>query len=308
MQTQHVDEHLYYDNAVIRPPKANSEDKRYTRIVIDSKDRDMDKYPTPTNYEIILYDDVEDVVLAELLTASIPLSGYHINNYHNKLVIFLGSSITNSTTRSDFYVVTLDSGDYTEAGIASHLSSKLTSTTGETFVVSYSSSPSKLIFQSTTTDFIIVTSKTITKPDGTIIDFSDVYTNVSSTSRLLGFSPGMRYTSSSRWFMTPNKLNLSYFNYIVMYIDQFDLNKSSSSILNKSYAIIMSNNLATKVVDDPQIIKKFSPPLTRLTKLTMKFFDRDGNPYDFNGIDHCFEIQFVSYKLKRKYFDIYQPR
>jgi hypothetical protein len=166
----------------------------------------------------------------------------------------------------------------------------------------------KFIIQATSSDFIIITSKTVTKPNGIFIDFSDVYKNVSSTSRLLGLLPNSQYYSTLNALTLPNKVNLKYFNYIVMYIDQFDLNKSSSSILNKSFAVIVDTTLSQNILDDPEIVKKFSPPLTRLAKLSIRFYDRDGNIYDFNGVDHWFELQFVSYKQKRKYFDIYQPR
>jgi hypothetical protein len=304
-----MDEQTYFDNALIRPPHANAEDKRYTRVVVDSKDRDVDKHPNPSCYTIQLYDDIEDVVLAQLLTSSVPLSGYHINDYHNTIIFKLGNAITNASTSSDFMRVTLNSGNYVESELAGHIADMMTNATGGavSFGVSYSTLTGKMMV-SASQNFMIVVSSFVKRPDGQLIQFPDLYKNMSSTAKLLGLIPGSIHPSSTNTLVFPHRVNLNYFNYLVLYIDQFDLNRSSSTVLNKSFAILNNNSNSYNIAETPEVTKKFTPPLSRISKLSIKFFDRDGNPYDFNGVDHWFEMQFVSYRQKRKYFDIYQNK
>jgi hypothetical protein len=55
----------------------------------------------------------------------------------------------------------------------------------------------------------------------------------------------------------------------------------------------------------PELIKIFSPPIPRLTKLVITFLDRYGNPYDFCNMEHRFEILVKSHKQARKYCHIF---
>lgn len=293
-------DNAFYENSVIKPPTYHSEQKRYVRVVVDSKDRNTALFNQPNRYDIDLPDDIDDVVSAQLLTSCIPFTGYAINQYHNNVLFTFGTTISNSTTRNDFYVAQLTPGQYTESQLATEIASKMTSVSGIPFTVIFSAATGKLSISSSQ-DFLLVTCNELLKPNGTLISFSDVYQNVLSTCRVLGIAPNTTISSTSASLTLPNMVNLNYFNYMVMYIKQFDLNKSSSSILNKSFAVIVNSKDSQNIIDDPEVIKIFSPIIPRLYKLSITFYDREGNPYDFNGVDHWFEIQFISHKQSRKY-------
>jgi len=282
MQT--FDEETFFQNAVIKPPTKIDDNKRYTRIVVDSKDRDMTIYAEPNKYEITLYDDIEDIITAQLLSSSIPLSGYIINSNHNTLAFKIGSTVYNAV---------LDDGDYTASELASALQTKMTAASGVAFTVAYSDKTGKLTISTVATNFTLTIGAS---------------SNTTSLGKVLGFVMAKDYVSTSYKVIAPAKVNLEYFKYIVMDIDGFDINKSSNTTLHKSFAVLGASQIKKNFNDSPEIKKSFKPPLARLYKIKVTFWDRDGNLYDFNGVDHWFELLFCSYKQNKKYVNIYADR
>jgi len=282
MQT--FDEDTLYHNAVIKPPTKIDDNKRYTRIVVDSKDRDMAIFPEPNKYEITLYDDIEDIVTAQLLSSSIPLTGYIINSYHNTLTFTVGSTKYNAV---------LDDGDYTAADLATAIQTKMNAASGVTFTVAYSDKTGKITISTVATNFTLN---------------MGVSSNTTSLGKVLGFNNAKDYVSSSFKVVAPARVNLDYFKYVVMDIDGFDINKSTNTTLNKSFAVLGISQIKKNFNDAPEIKKSFKPPLARLYKIKVSFWDRDGNLYDFNGVDHWFELLFCSYKQNKRYVNIYADR
>jgi hypothetical protein len=287
MNLQHDEEYIH--NAVIPPPNVKPDFetfKKYNRVVVDSKDRDMKLFPNPNSYEITLYDDIEDVLNVQLLNISVPLSSYLINNTFNTFQLTIGDTTSN---------ITLDKGDYSATELAAEITSKMNIVSNK-FLCEYVPKLDHFIFRSK-----IAYS----------IDFT---TNKNSLAPLLGFDIAIYngiITDNSTYpyvIESPYRKNFDFNNYIIMNIDQFDINKSSNTDLNRSFAIIPANYNILNISDDPIIKKYFSPPLARLSKLRIRFFDRFGNPYEFNNLDHHFELIFESMKQKRKYQNIFFNR
>lgn len=281
----------FLDNAVIEPPEVKPDFesyKKYTRVAIDSKDRNTKLFPLQNKYEVTLDDEIEDVVTAQLLNIDVPLSNYLINDYYRSFTV----SVNNGSSTK----VVLDIGDYDEAALAVEATNKLNAVFQEaaTFEVTYVAKLDNFDFKCTTS-------------------FSLTYDD--PCARVFGFKESNVYTSTSSGVLpfgavihAPFRKDFAYNNYIVMSVDQFDINKSNSNTLNRSFALITKRYKDMNISDDPQIKKHFSPPLARLTKIRLTFSDRFGNPYNFNNIDHHFEILFESYKQKRKYQNIFYTR
>lgn len=279
----------FADMAVIKPPETRPDFetlKRFTRVVIDSKDRNISLFPNPNNYEVNLEDEIEDVLNAQLLNIDIPLSSYMINSIYNSFEVAYDAGA--------YQTVSLAPGDYDVQSFITEVKSKLNALFSKSFDVEYDPRKDNFVLKSTS---------------AFTLRFSDM------TCRFFGFDKGIEYTSSesgvsplTNVLQAPFRKDFKYNNYIVMTIDQFDINKSNNNRLNKSFAIITNNYSAMNISDDPQIKKHFSPPLARLTKLRIKFFDRFGNPYDFSNMDHHFELLFESFKQKRKYQNIFFNR
>lgn len=277
----------YYNNAVIEPPKEYmyyENDKKYTRIVIDSKDRST-MFPNPNNYEIVLDDDINDVVSAQLVSADIPFSSYLINASFN--VIELAQNNVS-------YTITLDTGDYEATELAVHLEAKMNeSVNASNFNVSYNARK----------DNYTIKSK---------LPFTLNFSNRGSLGMLLGFA-SKSYTSSvdnasapySNIIASAFRKNFNYNKYIYLSIEQFDLNKGNSKPINKSFAALTEQYQSLSLNDKPHIIKYFSPTIPRLAKLKFSFYDRFGNPYDFQNHDHRLEILLTSFKQKGQYQNIF---
>jgi hypothetical protein len=275
----------YYQNAVIQPPKDFTfveNDNKTARIVIDSRVRDKGLFPNPNSYEIVFEDDINDVKQCRLLYIDIPMPQYLVNSNYNTLYFSVGLTS---------YVATIPLGDYTSTSLATAVTTAMNVALPATFEVSYNSLLDNYAFNSTVAFTLLFNGKT------------------NPLSSLLGFSEKKDYASSAdpSTPLFPNKVSaefrrhFDYNNYVIMDIEQFDILKSIDRDLNKSFAIIPKNYSTMSLWDEQGIVKNFSPPLGRLTKLRIKFYDRYGNPYDFQNMDHRFELLFTSFKQRRKY-------
>lgn len=276
---------VYYQNALIPPPEEKSEVIKYTRVAIDSKDRDTILFPNSNKYEIKLSNEIIDVISAKLINADIPLSMYMINEYFNTLVV-----ITGNTT----YTVQLDHGDYTETQLATLLTDSINNTIGDSlFQVTYNSNKDNFKF---------------TCKHSFSLNFG---TGANNLADLLGFNK-TTYSSttggSSPYTHVVNaeyRKNFNYNNYLIMYIDHFDIYQSPTNDVDRCFAIIPAIYERLNISDKNDLMKFFSPPVPRMTKLNISFFDRYGNPYNFNNINHRFELLIKSHKQPRKYNQIF---
>jgi hypothetical protein len=282
--TTSFDNQTYYNSAVIKPPEDDTYyegETRFTRFVVDSKDRNKSCFPLPNKYDVIFDDDINDVVSAQLLNISAPMPMYLINSYFNTFNVVLGTTT---------YSIILSDGDYKPDELATEITSKLNSITSTTAFT--------CIYVIKTDNF------TFTNNAKFSLDFRVTPSNPNSLAMLLGFETknynsiyqGGNYVLSSSY-----RKNFEYNNYIVMFIDNFDINKNQCNPLNKSFAIVCENYTDQNIADTPLITKYFNPPLNKLSKITISFFDRYGNPYDFQNMDHRFELLFSSHKQRRKY-------
>jgi hypothetical protein len=282
---QHED---YVHAAIIPPPESGDYEKdvKYTRIVIDSKDRDSGLFPDPNNYEVRFDDDIDDVLSVQLLSIDVPMSTYMINKHFDQLTV-----ITNNTPQQ----VALNHGDYDATSLATMLSSSLGTSD---FQVDYDPIKDNYRFKS----------KAL---------FSLAFPETNSLHQLLGFykkqydalvDTAVPVGEYRYYIKSEFRKNFKYNNYLVLNIDQFDVNKSNGDTLHRTFAVIVDNYCNLNLADTPKIIKNFTPPIPRLSKVKISFSDRYGNPYDFQNMDHRIELLFTSHKQKRKYQNIFLNR
>jgi hypothetical protein len=91
-----------FSNSTIIKPQIASENVQYklvyTRVVIDSRHRNVDLYPNPASFTIPLNDLLDNIISVELLSAAnIPFCDKNINAYNNLLSIkvYLNNDINN---------------------------------------------------------------------------------------------------------------------------------------------------------------------------------------------------------------------
>lgn len=284
-------------SAVIKPI-SNGDDhdnKRYTRVVVDSRDRNLKYYPTPSQYEIGLPEDIEDVVGAELQVVDIPFTSYLIDKHNNKLS-FIYDSVT--------YHVTISKGDYTPESLANKIQEDVLNQTSVALTVTYVAhrdsydfsmdKPFSFLFNGPDERY------TMTSNEGqTTLTYDKT-----SIAKVIGFGP-YTYTSVVRGSLhvleSEFKKNFNEHKYIVMHVEQISLNSSSNPVLHKSFALIPQKINDLNVYQTFQLKKTLNPPIPKLGRLKISFRNYLGEPYDFQNHDHRFDIIFESYKHTRRY-------
>lgn len=280
---QDITDDEYNKYSVIKPPDEFFGDyEKYTRVVIDSRIRDQNLYPNANNYEIPFDDDINDVITAELIYIDIPFTVYLINQYFNKLFINYNGSD---------YIITIDTGDYDYSTLQVQIQNKLDTILGtNAIIIAYNPKLDSYTFTSTH-------------------PFTFNFQNqINTIGTIIGFKINKNYIASGTGPYTLNsefRRNFEYNNYIIMDIDQFDLLKSIDRDLNKTFAVIPKNYDVLSLSDNPKYIKKFSPPIGRMTKIRIHLYDRFGNEYDCQNKDHRFELLLKSHKQRRKYGNIF---
>lgn len=113
----------------------------------------------------------------------------------------------------------------------------------------------------------------------------------------------------------PNKYDLSSDSFVVLDIPELASNSSAggtlvanSAAVANSFAVIpmvFPHNTKNFVISPfsgfSPVVRYYNPPIPRLSKLTIKFLDYDGNIVDFEGIDHFLEFRIVTVNQPGKY-------
>jgi len=278
-----VSEEEYNRYAVVKPPSEWMGDhEKFTRVIVDSRTRNLTLFPNPNDYEILFDDDINDVISAQLIYIDVPFSNYLVNTNFNTLAV---------TYNGSNYTIVLDTGDYDLDSFKTHLQAKLDTSLGSG----------------------AITVASITKLDAFtftgLAPFTFKFVNQTNTlAMLLGFRTNKDYTATGTGpyvLQADFRRNFEYNNYLILDIDQFDILKSSDKDLNKSFAIIPQKYADMNIADYFNYIKNFSPPIPRVTKLRIRFYDRFGNLYDFQNRDHHFEMLLKSHRQRRKYGNIF---
>eukprot|EP00877_Chromochloris_zofingiensis_P014468 jgi/Chrzof1/9275/UNPLg00242.t1 len=125
------------------------------------------------------------------------------------------------------------------------------------------------------------------------------FTAAGSMHRALGFAAGVYGPAGS--IAAPFKRDDGTRDYMVLNIDQFDVNKSMNKWLNRSFAVFNKDGVLTYRARNERVVKFFNPPLARVSKLRISFKDSDGLPVDFQNLEHRLDILLISSRNRRKY-------
>ena len=286
-------QHLFSDvksNPYIIPlPERNKDSKiKYVKYVVDSRDRNISKHPSPSSYEIILLSNLLDVVSLELMLAEVPFSRYLIHS-NNNILHFNDSEIV------------IENGDYEYdiTKIIAALNAQFISS-GAGITITLNSNNNKLKF---TSDFAFTLNF-----EGDSITYSENDTDIimkkNSIGRLLGFEI-KNYTSqlnsSKHEIVTPYPFSIATDNYIIMRLNRAKVYTANDKPADDCFAIIHNRTNGDPSNDYvSSVVKNFNPPLASFEKLNISFYDYYGNKYDFNNKDHHLELKFGILKEGRR--------
>jgi len=271
----------FANSDIIKPPFEPYKNKEvgntFTRLVIDSRDRDLTIFPLPSSYTVELETDILEVTTAEIIIKDISLPQYIINVFNNTFTVLCGA---------DSQTVTLPVGNYTSATFANVLGDAL----GIGYTVTYDVPTDKYTIKSVATiSFTLVFGSTDT---ALIMGFSNASNNTSNA---------LNTSTTTGTLVAPFRTNFDNIDrYVVLRIGQFTINNSTNPVLHKSTALIGVAD-AKGIRSITPIKKYFNPPIARLVKLNISFTDYYGNPYDFQNKDHRLEIMLESRKHLSRY-------
>lgn len=300
LPSQAVRDFDYEKSAVTRPNSSqNTPVKKYTKFVLDSRDRNTSLFPAPSSYEIILNESINDVTSVEIVKSDVPLSSYDVNEFNNILhatfnggqVVAIAIPVGNYNTSTNR--LTSDTNTATLEDMASFAESITSAVAAhdQTFSCQYLRN---------TDSFACNSSNSFTfEFNGPKVRYGVQMSNNNpsmvtpysrnSIGKLLGFAP-IQYLStststSSNTIVSVYRRNFQDNRYCVLNIENMSLNNSINSIIYRSFAIMDGREAS---------IEKYFNPAIRLNKMRVQFTDYFGNLYNFQNIEHRIEMVFES--------------
>lgn len=273
-------------NAVIPPPPPSElrAAMRTVRVVVDSRTRDVAKWPTPALYEVDLDEDLLQVMSAELLTASVPLSAPVVSASACALSLRDANDVE-STVR-------VRPGDYDLTALAGAIEDALVAgVSGQAWQVTPDVIGGGFEFRSDA-PFVLLGSGGGT-PEGQY--------RAGSIARTLGLdrkehaSTVDSHPTLSNVVRSPFRADLEQHMYAVLHLHHACLNRSAYPLLNKSFAVLAGNSEAASynyVSPANRIKKSLKPAVARIARLRVHFRGRDGALYDFRNREHVLEFAF----------------
>lgn len=285
------------------PPSTHADppSKRH-RVIVDSASRNLNIWPSPSDYAIPFDEPLADVVSVALMSATISLTAYDIGP-SNDAVPFLVDAVER--------IARLPHGDY--AGAPTELAAALESSLKSAYpdaeyrvdyvrrrdaIVVRASVPFELRFDDRTGECAASASNDAETPRICATAF-----HKGSAARALGFGPrayastqgGDEDSSFPHAVSAPFRLDLSGSrkNTVVLVLEGADVNVSSTQVFHRTFAILGPKQTdMTMALPDRGIVKNFNPPVGKLARVRVRLLDVDGAPYDCQGREHRLELLF----------------
>lgn len=282
-----------------RHPTAEENTKR-KRLVIDSRSRDLFAYPSPAKYEVNLHEDLFNVTSVNLIVADVPFSAYLVGP-GRRSVPFSFSPSENATLLA---VATLPVGDYVSPGDLAHelgvamtaaaaaaaaegnpKSDGLVISAPATFTVSYSARTDAYTVAGTVPFALRFAGRAADTPARVFgfgfSDYASTQVHCESTGADLNavVAPFRRDFRKDRYVvlkLTPNA----------------EVITSVTNAIDRTFAVVPFDCALNVMTDNIGYEKRWTPPLSRVGRLTIQFVDSDGNLYDFQNQDHRLELMF----------------
>lgn len=282
-----------FTKSVVINPSVSNLDKRQTseyklaRIIVDSSHRNTTLYPDTNKFTIQLQEEFDDVVSMELLMAHFPFSQQIVNKYNNNFQLTSYFSSTSPNVIS----VNMEIGNYDTVDIAAELQTLLNNTDANaSYTVLYNIKSNKYTFSSShhfEINTVSYTEKDFNGQDDAVYHKYSIFKHIGFDKK--AFSSVLNVVDGLYYITSPFQSNKSNNEYIVVNIDQFNINKSINNTINSSFVCI-NKNLSNFMTFPSNVVKYLQQPMSKLNKLTIRCFDKDGNPYDFSNMDYKMEL------------------
>ena len=281
-----------YAPNIIKSPEPNITSGRISdTLLIDSRDRNYITYPNSNSYKINLNKHYRDVVAIKLINGMIPHSGFYISSQNNLLHFSEGSSN---------FIVTIDTGYYTQSELFTAIENAMNSTGSNTYSVALTSDQKRnVIITSSNTfklQFLSATGGYLNNSIGSLLGFPPQNSSIASTTQT-GSKPFCEYIDEEP--------------YVAIHIDEAYNIDSLNNGTDKAFAIIPLQSTNTNgcgreffgkyTANNGETVKHYNPPIGTLMSMTIQFKKYDGSLYDFNGKEHYLLFDIYTLNANQKY-------
>jgi|TARA_B110000114_G_scaffold105385_1_gene110850 hypothetical protein len=284
-----MDDGFLDSHSIIKPPKDGFVNKiRKKRIIVDSRDRNTDRFPAPSKYDIKFDEEVNDVVSIEMINAVFPFNEYNVTSYNNILSIKRGNSQTDTVEQ-----IFIEPGQYTPETLIHVINNNLLLQDICSFI--YNQTTKKITARAT--DQLTI----YCKDEQTVNYAEGVYISQyipGSIGKILGLGVSDYTIRAASNFEFPFTMDFPTPPYIIMYLQRAKVLFSKNNKAHNAFAVIQDN---MKNSDEERVKKNFYPPIANMSTLSFKFVDYFGNLYDFQNKEHRFELIVEECKQMPKY-------
>lgn len=318
--------------------KKQSIKQSYT-FLVDSNDRDRREYPHPSEYRIDFTTPFKNVIGLEIVDASIPKTMYNIDKNNNKLVFYIANSdeenhitmIDVENTRGDsgvaaqnlktydktkFTTIEIPPGDYTTKSFIDKMRSILNAGKHDLTIFAVDTPPeltNRIYFQSSQPFILDMHLSTMVEVLGFDLytsndeEYKSHYTFNDQYNDLVGFEKlyhSFKVDEGIYNIKSPGMMYLLGHKYLLLKcpeIEQHLYRSLSYAKYNLGLAKIRINSYGFND-DKPAFLKvpvREFHPIGKLSKLTFRFETKDGELYDFKGVNHHMIFAIYYYEPKQ---------
>lgn len=256
-----------------------------TRLIFaDSRNRDIRLYPSGNSYTLYLTTPIKNVTRVDLVSARVPNTMYNLTN---------GSNVITVNSRN----LSLNQGFYSAGG----LSSAITAAAGNAFSMNYLSNEGHFILSNATSWTFQINSSELSNLMG--IPVNRTFTPSLATSLDPCYSNNYIFKSNTMIHMNANE-------YIFLDIDELktpshidtkrlvgSAGTVSGANINRAFAPVMMDvsSGGMKIYHenaDYTVSVAYPEPINSLQRLTVNWYDTNGNLLNFRGSDnHAFILR-----------------
>jgi hypothetical protein len=254
-------------------------------VLVDSRDRDFDKFPNPNEYRVRLPRQYKNVVGARLLSADVPSSFFVFSAAH-------GNTAMTVTVGAATAEVTIPDGNYDMDSLPVELRAALEAAfPGKTFATSIDPRTMQLVVECDQGDAVGVDASAAA--DGPPTDWGLAY--------YLGFPRGV-VTTGSPTLTSPGVVNLNPFTYVLLDLQELgtiDEGGVYGSAVGKGcFCKIPINGISYEYIfrdlDKAAEVVECRPMVPKLETLTVTWRLHDGTVMDFRGVEHSFLVEIIT--------------
>lgn len=181
---------FYEENAIIRAPDKSVKKLRHMRVLADSRFRDLELYPSSSEYVMDLEEPIDNIITAELVNYKVPSNSYMISKVNNMLyfcedpVQFTVQGSITPLNVASIKKIAIPSGNYQPADLAAKMESLINDVSRGTIVVTYDNNSQLFSFRSNLVDKTSLLQ---------VLGFSLTFAKPNTCARIIGFYEGIVY-------------------------------------------------------------------------------------------------------------------